>query len=497
MTNTVPLFDAPQQDPIAIKLSDLLGSIRGVLQRSFSGTYWVIAEVSNVHYSSHNGHVYLDLVESDHGVNRAYVRGNLWSSVAARVLPRFREVTGENIAPGMELMLLVKVDMHPQYGISLTIYDINPDHTLGHLERLRQETIRRLQQEGIWDLNKSQFLPTLIQSVAVISSPTAAGWGDFQKQISESRVGSLIRLSLFPATMQGNNTTRTVHEALNSILESNVEYDAVVIIRGGGSKMDLSAFDDYHLCCIIANFPLPIITGIGHERDQSVADMVAHTPQKTPTAVADFLIRRMELVVDQIFQAEQRLLNVSTWYKEQKKSSVSTLYQRALLVLRSLQQKPILALQHQSSRLEHLVSLKVSYERNTIQRLSLRSYHIFSRIKDLGVTLLSLSVRGEGAIKLLVKQVKSEEQRWVFNSKRLIHVLQTMQQKLVTRREQYERLTKLYDPSYIMQKGFLPVTKSGERIQNLSDLKVGDELSISLDNGVILTKIENIQKKNG
>lgn len=493
-----PAFQFPltSPQPSAMRLSDLLSDIRGVLQRAFNGTYWVTAEVSNVHHSAHNGHVYFDLVETDHGVKCAYARGNLWANIASRVLPKFKEVTGGSISIGMQIMLLVKVDMHPQYGISLTIYDINPEYTLGHLERLRQETIKRLQEEGVWGLNKLQTLPFLIQKVAVITSPTAAGWGDFQNQINENKVGALFKLSMFVASMQGNDTTRSIHEAMNAILSSNENFDVLVIIRGGGSKMDLSAFDEYHLCCLIANFPLPVITGIGHERDISVADMVAHTSQKTPTAVAEFLLRNMEEVIRQLHRAEERVTNTLERRNEEQILHLNNLSQRAQVVLKELQQKPLISLETYSNRLSHLLVLMISKQQQCLDYFLFRAHRTADLFKSYFLNLQSYSTRVYSVIKLLKEMSNADKERISYHANHLEYYLTNYPDKLQTQQGQYDKLIKLYDPTNIIKRGFMPILKRGKTIQKTADLSVDDDLTIFLLDGEAVTKVQYIKHDN-
>lgn len=469
-----PLSKPQQQSFQAMKLSELLGYVKGVLNNALGGYYWITAEVSNISQSAHNGHVYFDLVETQNGIKKAFVRGNLWSGRASQVLPRFYQVTGGPITFGMELMMLVKVDMHLQYGLSLTIYDINPEYTLGHLERLRQETINKLKADGIWDLNRQQYLPSLIQRVAVITSATAAGWGDFQKQISQNPVGRLLKITLFSSMMQGEGTTASIANSLTKIAENLEDFDAVVMIRGGGSKMDLSAFDDYLLCSLVANFPLPIITGIGHEKDLSVADMVAHTPQKTPTAVADFLLRRMELVVTQLFNAESRLEAILTESMEKSSQKLDYLSQRSQLILGQIERKSLLQLSDFSHSLERNLSVRLRLETDRVHSNQLHLEHLLQ---------LHNSKNHQGA------------QMITYLSQRLTSWLKNLPRKMLETQVQYERIAELHSPQIIMKRGFLPVLKNGEPIQSVHSLQLSDSLKVLLLDGEITTNIQSIEKK--
>lgn len=469
-----PLSKPQQQSFQTMRLSELLGYVKGVLNNALGGYYWITAEVSNISQSAHNGHVYFDLVETQNGIKKAFVRGNLWSGRASQVLPRFYQVTGGPITFGMELMMLVKVDMHLQYGLSLTIYDINPEYTLGHLERLRQETINKLKADGIWDLNRQQYLPSLIQRVAVITSATAAGWGDFQKQISQNPVGRLLKITLFSSMMQGEGTTASIANSLTKIAENLEDFDAVVMIRGGGSKMDLSAFDDYLLCSLVANFPLPIITGIGHEKDLSVADMVAHTPQKTPTAVADFLLRRMELVVTQLFNAESRLEAILTESMEKSSQKLDYLSQRSQLILGQIERKSLLQLSDFSHSLERNLSVRLRLETDRVHSNQLHLEHLLQ---------LHNSKNHQGG------------QMITYLSQRLTSWLKNLPRKMLETQVQYERIAELHSPQNIMKRGFLPVLKNGEPIQSVHSLQLSDSLKVLLLDGEITTNIQSIEKK--
>lgn len=470
-----PVAQPQSQSFQAMKLSELLGYIKGVINNAFVGTYWITAEVSNINQSAHNGHVYFDLVETQSGVNKAFIRGNLWASRASQVLPRFYQVTGGQITIGMELMLLVKVEMHPQYGLSLTIFDINPEYTLGHLERLRQETINKLKADGIWDLNRQQRLPILLQRLAIITSSTAAGWGDFQKQISQNPVGGLLKITLFSSMMQGAGTTKSISNALDQVANNLADFDAVVIIRGGGSKMDLSAFDDYHLCCLIANFPLPIITGIGHEKDVSVADMVAHSPHKTPTAVADFLLRRMEQVVAHLFGAEERLESLLTCIEVVMSDKITFLSNQSQIVLGQIERTTIMQNLEYRSRLTNILKLRISTEGHRIDRFNNQiNYQV-----EMG-------------------KVRCSERLQAINYhvSRLTQYLSDLPNKLSEQINLHERVARLYDPQNIMKRGFLPVLKGDKPVQSIDDLHVNEKLRILMLDGELIANVETLTENN-
>ncbi len=270
-------------------LSELLGQVKGALEKELPDHYWVVAEIMEFR---ENRHCYLELIEKSEENDSllARVRATIWASRYAMLRPFFEASTGTHLKSGIKILCKVSVEFHPQYGLSLNITDIDPSYTLGDLARLKQEVIQRLRKEGVYDMNKEIPFPLVPQRVAVISSETAAGYGDFSESIKNNRHGFHFHTTLFPALMQGDEAPGSITAAMELIYESESDFDCVVLIRGGGSKADLESFNHYDLAYFITQFPLPVITGIGHERDESVADMVAHQGLKTPTAVAEFLV---------------------------------------------------------------------------------------------------------------------------------------------------------------------------------------------------------------
>jgi len=288
----------------ALTLSELSAELEQVLEEGLASTYWVKAEISSL--STRSGHAYLDLVEKSRtGQLAAKHRATCWANVWGMLQPYFTTETGEELKAGMQILVEVEVSFHAVYGLSLNIVNIDPSYTIGDLARQRQQTILRLQQEGVFELQHSLSLPALIGNVAVISSHQAAGYEDFLHQLKQS--GFAFTVTLFPAVMQGENAPMSIIQALKQISDEYEQFDAVVLIRGGGASSDLGCFDDYNLANHCAQFPLPILSGIGHTRDISIVDMVAHMSLKTPTAVADFLIERYSIQIEYISQLRLRL----------------------------------------------------------------------------------------------------------------------------------------------------------------------------------------------
>ena len=294
-----------------VTLQQLLESVKIVLEDNFCDTYWVVADVSDLRENV-RGHCYLELVQKDDSskLMEAKVRAVIWANHYVRLKSSFFQATGQMLSTGMKVLACVSLSFHELYGLSLEIVDLDPSYTIGDMQRKRQETICRLKEDGVWDMNRQLELPFLLQRLAVISSETAAGYGDFCDQLLNNNRSFVYSVELFPAIMQGDSAAESVIAALDRIYEKMDDFDAVVIIRGGGASTDLLAFDDYHLSASVAQFPLPVITGIGHERDESVVDMVAHTRCKTPTAVAAFIF-------NQTFIQEKMLLERESAIKAQ------------------------------------------------------------------------------------------------------------------------------------------------------------------------------------
>ena len=272
-----------------IDLLTLQNTIQEGLEDLFPDKLWVKAEVSSIQVKG-NGHCYLDLCQSEGGGAVAKAKAVIWRSRYTLLSRMFREAAGGDIETGMSILVRVQVSYSPLYGLTLTIDDIDPAVTLGEQERVRRETMARLQEEGLMEKQSTLELAPLPYSLAVISAPDAAGYGDFRRHLLENEYGFAFSVDLFPATMQGSLAPESISDALEEVQASSKQYDAVLILRGGGSAFDLSCFDDYGLCFNIANCPLPVFTAIGHDKDYHVADMVAYSFVKTPTALADEFI---------------------------------------------------------------------------------------------------------------------------------------------------------------------------------------------------------------
>lgn len=291
-------------------LLELNQTIREAISVQLPARYWIRAELSEVH-PNRNGHCYLELIEKDNS-NRLIIaksRGIIFSHTFQMLKVYFEDQTGISFAAGIKVLVNVSVDFSEVYGVSLRVWDIDPNFTLGDMARKRADILRKLEEEGVIDLNKELNIPTICQRVAVISSATAAGYGDFCNQLENNPYGFVFYPKLFPAIMQGDKTETSIIEALDKIYAHADLFDVVVLIRGGGATSDLNSFDSYLLAANCAQFPLPIISGIGHERDETVLDHVAHTRVKTPTAAATFLIDHLAETTGDLDYIKREIVN--------------------------------------------------------------------------------------------------------------------------------------------------------------------------------------------
>lgn len=345
--------------------------VRDAIETHLPDEYWVEAELSECR--EHSGHSYMELIEKDEHSNTPVARASAkcWRQTWLMVKPYFERTTGQTLHAGMKVLLKVYAQYHEAYGFSWIVTDIDPTFTMGDMARRRQEIIRTLKEEGIFDMQRELCIPLFAQNIAVISAPTAAGYGDFCRQLEDNEYGFRFNVTLFPAIMQGEQVEASIINALGQIFNAGEVFDVVVILRGGGATADLSGFDTLALAENVAQYPLPIITGIGHERDESILDMVSNTRVKTPTAAAAFLIDNLRRVLERIEQAEASISQYITQrisYQQQRISQLATL-------IPTLAQQ---CLSNERHRIEMLQSrLPVSVERRmTAQKHLLEQLHL-------------------------------------------------------------------------------------------------------------------------
>ncbi|MDD2514234.1 MAG: exodeoxyribonuclease VII large subunit [Proteiniphilum sp.] len=352
----------------SFSLSELNRRVKDAIRDHLPETYWLRAETSDVRRNQ-NGHCYLEFVEKDadkqHIVAKA--RGMIWSNVFQMLSAYFEAETGQSFTSGLNVLVRVSVDFHELYGFSLTVVDIDPSFTLGEIARNRQQVLRQLEEEGVLTLNRELELPELTLRIAVISSPTAAGYGDFCDQLARNSGGFAFQTRLFPAIMQGERSESSIIGALEKVYGYSHLFDAVAIIRGGGATSDLNCFDSYALAVNVAQFPLPVVSGIGHERDVTVLDHVAHTRAKTPTAVAEFFIGHITQTATGLADLGERLIGQTRSVLQEEVSQLRLLTREAVHLSALLLQRETALVQKISERMRHQLNQRMQEQRHQIE----------------------------------------------------------------------------------------------------------------------------------
>ena len=422
-----------------ITLYELNELVKETLELGMPDTYWVQAELSEVRVN--NGHCYVEFVQKDRRGNGlvAKARGNIWRNVFAILKPIFERATGQLFTAGIKVLVEVSVSFHELYGYSLNVMDIDPSYTLGDMARKRQEILHQLQEEGVLELNKELDMPMLPKRIAVISSPTAAGYGDFSNQLANNQGGFYFHTELFPAIMQGDGVEQSILQALDIIYAREEEFDVVVIIRGGGATSDLTGFDTYPLAAAVAQFPLPIITGIGHERDDTVLDMVSHTRVKTPTAAAEFLIDRMQEVADELTDLSQRL------------------YHGAATLL--------------ADSKERLLRIQTRIPTRAMQRINDHSLYL-------------INVR-HNISQAAILQVERKKQQFPLLKQHLLQLSMSIIEKKRFQLTLLQQKTADASPAKLLARGYSITLKNGKVIKDASLLKPGDEIVTKLKRGEV------------
>ena len=362
-------------------LLELNRLVRATIEDTLCEQYWLEAEIGQI--GENNGHCYLEFIQKVEGHNTpvARAKAKCWRNVWGSVRPYFEHTTGQTLTLGMKVLVLVHPDFHEAFGFSWIVDDIDPRFTLGDMARRRQEIIRQLKAEGVFDLNRELPLPLFTQRIAVISSSTAAGYGDFCRQLEENKRGFRFSVTLYESLMQGEGVERSIISALDKINAHIDDYDCVVIIRGGGATSDMSGFDSLLLAENVANFPLPVITGIGHDRDECILDMVSHTRVKTPTAAAAFLIDRLEQVARHIDDAADRITSYVQHRMEIEKIRLSRAAERIPILFSLVKSKQENKMETLNQRIASAVQRLIDRRRHTLDILE-------QRTKSLDPTLL-------------------------------------------------------------------------------------------------------------
>ena len=346
--------------------------VRDAINSCLHGVYWLETEIAQI--NDNRGHCYLEFIQKEQGYNTPVARAQAkcWRNTWGSIKPYFEHTTGQTLKAGMKVLVLVHPDFHEAFGFSWIVDDIDPRFTLGDMARRRQEIIKILKEEGVFDLNRELPLPLFTQRIAVISSSTAAGYGDFSRQLSDNTYGFRFTTTLFEATMQGEGVENSIIAALNAINDDIELYDCVVIIRGGGATSDMSGFDSLALAENVANFPIPIITGIGHDRDECILDMVSQTRVKTPTAAAAFLIERLATVSDRIDSAAERIASYVQQRMTAEKNRLTRASERIPILFSLVKTKQDSKLERLNQAMLHSIRLKLDKQGMALDMLSQR-----------------------------------------------------------------------------------------------------------------------------
>lgn len=478
-----------------LTLYELQQQVKGTLDDAFALPVWIKAEISEI-TTNRSGHCYLDLIETETNTDSviARVRATIWSYTFRMLKPYFETTTGQPFTQGLKILVQAKVEYHEVFGLSLNIRDIDPVYTMGDMARQRREIIRRLQEDGIFEMNKELELPVVSQRIAIISSPTAAGLQDFMDQLHQNPHQFVFYTKLFPAVMQGAEAARSVMNALDLIYEYEHLFDAVVIIRGGGAQIDLACFDNYELASHVAQFPLPVITGIGHDKDDTVTDMVAHTRMKTPTAVAEFLISGalqfarqlaeleshfIELVNDQLDSNKERLTDAADQLKSLVNSLIAAQQNRLKIAQIQLANQTVSYLRKQQTE---LIQLSTAAKNKTSRFVSKQNHALDQTGNQLKYSFRNQMIKSESQLKQLQNMAKLFCLETIRSEKKNLN---TIQEKL-----------RLVDPQTILKRGYSMTLLNGKVVKSVEQINVGDLLETRLGDGTVESIVENKNLKN-
>lgn len=473
-----------------LSLFELQRQVKGSLDDTFSMPVWVKAEISEMTVNR-SGHCYLDLVETEQGTDNviARCRATIWSYTFRMLRPYFETTSGQTFGEGLKVLLQAKIEYHEVYGLSLNIRDIDPVYTLGDLARQRREIIRRLQEDGVFEMNKDLELPLVPQRLAVISSPTAAGLQDFLDQLHNNPHKFVFYTKLFSSVMQGSEAPRSIMSALDQIYEYEDLFDAVVIIRGGGAQLDLVCFDQYELAFTVAQFPLPVITGIGHDKDDTVIDLVAHTRMKTPTAVAEFLISGalqfsqelkelekhfMELITDQLDDHKNRLSDSADQLNLLVKQMIVSQQNRLNIAGIQLANYTESFLKVQQSELKQFMA----DAKNQTSRFVTRHNHLLDRSANkLNFIFREQVLKNKNLLNQFQHLIKIRSLETIRAERKNLYLIQ-------------EKL-RLVDPQNILKRGYSITMINGKIVKTVSLIKEGDLLETRLSDGTIESTVGN------
>lgn len=459
--------------PEKVSLTELQLIIRDSLYLAFPDYYWVMAEIAELKDNS-AGHCYIELIEKhpDEKNVKARVRAIIWSNRYRFLKAFFENSTGETLREGLKVLVKIKVEYHEIYGLSLIISDIDPAFTIGEMVIRRQLIIKKLEQEGVFTMNKDLTFPVIPQRIAVISSKNAAGYTDFVNHLNSNGFGYIFYTALIECSLQGTETEQSVINALDRIALKSDLFDLVAIIRGGGSQSDLSWFDSYNIAYHVTQFPLPVLTGIGHDKDVSVTDMVAYLSLKTPTAVADFIIDTVSTAENEIIKTGSEIIDASRLIIEKNRtrvnSSALSLFPVARIMVGGAKDKlssRIIELNNRGKELIYKANLIP--EKNKSRLLS----SVNSLISDKGSTLERRN-----------KSIASSTQNLInINNVKI---------------KSFSATLELLNPENVLQRGYSITSVNGRIVRNCGQVIEGDIIETQLYEGVLTSKVTEITERN-
>jgi len=476
-----------------LTLSELNNQIKNAITDAFPSTVWIVAEISEIK-ENRSGHCYLELIEKEDDEIIARARATIWSYTYRMIKPYFETTTGQFFTHGIKILVKVLVEFHPSFGLSLNIKDIDPVYTVGDMALRRKEIITRLQNEGVFDMNRELRLPLVPQKIAIISSATAAGYQDFMDHLESNEFGFRFYTKLFEAVMQGVDTVPSIIHALERIYQYEDFFDAVVIIRGGGATADLSSFDNYDLAFHVTQFPLPIITGIGHEKDDTIIDLVAHTRLKTPTAVAEFFINGMERFFETLVQLETQVVQVVREQIENKKDFLEELAS-------DFQQQVSSFINHKNIQLIR----KGNEVQQNLNRFTYRRHAELGNFNHDAQSAVSIwLVKKENKLNLqrrILKRVAGE--KLIMEKSKLGYLKVEMVREtrnFISREKEQVRLNenavRLLDPENVLKRGYSLTLKEGKIIKSVRQLQLNNLIETRFSDGSVESKITN-KNNNG
>jgi exodeoxyribonuclease VII large subunit len=449
-----------------LSLTELQLIIKDSLYMALPDMYWVIAEISEIK-ENYNGHCYLELIEKhpDEISIRSRVKAVIWSNRFRFLKSFFENSTGESLREGLKILIRVKIEYHEIYGLSLVINDIDPAFTLGEMALKRQQILKRLEEEGVLTMNKDLDFPVVPQRVAVISSRNAAGYTDFMKHLTGNSYGYVFYTYLIETPMQGNETEAGVIKALEKIAGNLEEFDLAVIIRGGGSQTDLSWFDNYNIAYYITQFPLPVITGIGHEKDLSVTDIVAYRSLKTPTAVADYLIECMSNAENLLIGMSKEIIDKSQLIIEESKTRINSSRLKLIPVASTM-------ISEFKEELSGIIIDMINTGKECIMRAGLSPANHKSRLISGARSKLSFDA----------SLLSGKKQSLAGHSKSCLNNINNKMAML-------DNSLKILDPENVLKRGYTLTSLNGKIIKKRVELKKEDLISTRFSDGSVSSKV--------